>query len=222
MTSIKLPVTLQLYKAHTISELKIFTEFINHNSVHITSLQEIFERRYNEGAPPSGYGEDEPTDNYWQFEHYKFHEAFPTFYLQTIFYGLYSFLETRLLSLCENIHRLKGYKIKPSDLNSDNYLDLSRKYLSLVANIDTNDLNDKWSKIRDYQKIRNCLIHNNGVVKKERLKEWQRLVENIQNVSLNSNRIAIDNDKFLLDFIELVNQYILEVLEKIKSTLNFE
>lgn len=218
LTNKHIPLALQLYRGHITSELSSFKDFINQSGENIISIQNKFEELYNSEIKSSDVSDDEPKDDYWNYEYYKIHEIFPSFYRQSTFIGLYSFFETRLSSLCEIMQRIKEYKIKISD--GDNYIEKSKKYLKLVVGIDTEDLNSHWAKIVDYRKIRNCLVHHNGHTNKQ--KDWEGIIQRIAHIELISNRINIVDDIFLLNFIDIISEYIKVILDKIKNEIDFE
>ncbi len=220
LTDKHIPLTLQLFRGHFSSELSSYKEFINQSSQNIISIQNKFEELYNSEIETTVESDDEPKDDYWNYEHYKVHEIFPSFYRQSTFIGLYSFFETRLHSLCENMQRIKEYKIKLSDISGDNNTEKSKKYLKLVVGIDTVDLNYLWAKIADYRKIRNCLVHHNGHTKKQ--EDWEGIIRRINHIELISNRISIVDNIFLLNFIEIISEYIKGILDKIKNEIDFE
>ena len=220
LTNKHIPLALQLYRGHITSELCSFKDFINKSGKNIILIQNKFEKLYNSEIKSSDVSADKPNDDYWNYEYYKVHEIFPSFYRQSTFIGLYSFFETRLRSLCENMQRIKEYKIKISDINGETYIEQSKKYLKLVVGIDTKDLNSHWAKITGYRKIRNCLVHNNGHINKQQY--WQGIIQRITHIELISNRINIVDDIFLLDFIEIITEYIKVILDKINNEIAFE
>ena len=214
----RLPFALQLFKGHTFSELSSLKDFIDHSGEAIFIAQDKFEKLYNSVVIISDESDDEPKDIYWNYEYHKIHEIFPSFYRHSTFIGLYSFLETRLYSLCDNMQRLKEYKIK---LSGGSNIEKSKKYFTLVVGINTEDLNKFWAKLTDYRKIRNCLVHNNGFIKDKR-QTWEEIIIRISYLELNSTKIQIADDKFLLNFIELVKQYLSALLNKISVEIDFD
>lgn len=224
LTDKHLPFALQLYKGHTSSELNSFRNFINLNGENILAAQNKFEELYSSEIQNNGVSDNQPKDDYWNYEFIKVYEIFPSFYRQSTFIGLYSFFETRLYSLCDNLQRIKEYKLKLTDLNGNNYIEKSKKYLKLVVSLELNneDLNILWTQIKDYQKIRNCLVHNNGYVIKADQQTFVEITRRIHYTELSSCRIQIIDDRFLLDFIETIEGYLLKLIDKIRKEIDFE
>ena len=220
LTDKHIPLTLQLFRGHFSSELSSYKEFINQSSQNIISIQNKFEELYNSEIESTDESDDEPKDDYWNYEHYKVHEIFPSFYRQSTFIGLYSLFETRLCALCENIQRVKEYEKALSAINGYTDIEKCKKYLNLVVGINTDNLNSPWSKIADYQKIRKCIVHHNGCTNQQRY--WEGIIQRITHLELISNRIIIVDDRFLLNFIEIISEYMKGILDKIKNEIDFE
>jgi hypothetical protein len=223
MTPKKLPFVLQIFKMHTFTELNSFRDYITHSSVRIDKAQQDFEKEYKKFNKKHSKDEDDSGwIDYWSEEHIKFHEVFPTLFRQSTFISLYSFLETRLQSLCNNPQRTYSYKIKISDLSGENYIEKSKKYLKLVVGLNLDDLNTHWTNITNYQKIRNCFVHTNGniMVDKTQPLNKQKFYEAVKkntDLSINSSgEIKIENDTFLIKFIKVIEDYLTALLEKIK------
>lgn len=223
LTDKHLPLALQLHRGHTSSELSSFTAFINLSGENILLAQNKFEELYNSEIEINNESDDQPKDDYWNYEYIKVHEIFPSFYRQSTFIGLYSFLETRLYSLCDNLHRVKGL----CNLSGDTRIENSKIYLKneLGIEINTNDLKIFWDTIKDFQKIRNCLVHNNGYLTYLAINKQQTLrviISKNPYSELSSNRIQITDDKFLLDFIGIIKEYLLALFDKISKEIDFE
>ncbi len=224
MITSKLPFVLQLYKMHTFTELSSFNEYISHSIASINNAQQEFEDEYKKfESKHSNEEDDSGWIDYWSEEHIKFHEIFPTFFRQSTFISLYSFLETRLQSLCNNLQRTKQYNIKISDLAGENYIEKSKKYLKLVVGLNLDDLNTQWTKITDYQKIRNCFVHANGNIITDKTqpldkqKFYQAAKKNTDLKIESSGEVKIENDAFLTKFIKVIEDYLKALLEKIKN-----
>ncbi len=219
------PLTFRLYRAHTSSELTSLKEYINHSAKSILSAQQDFEREYAQETK----GEVNPSEqDYWDHEYYKVIEIFPSFYRQSTFIGLYSFLEERLNSLCDQLRRFKKYKIKLSDLSGENIIEKSKKYLRLVVDLEIEGLDTLWLKITEYQKIRNCFVHlNSSIIRDKELPlEKQKLYPIVKaNPDLElkpGGIIDIVNDNFLLQFILTIRSYISSLLDKIEDQVAFD
>ncbi len=216
MSAKHFPLILQLYRGHTSSELDSFKDYIVHSSENILTTQVEFEKLFS-----SEESTDESQDDYWNHEYHKLNDIFPYFFRQSTFIGLYSFLENRLYSLCDNLQRIKGYKIKISDLNGKNYIEKSKKYLKLIVGLETDDMNALWNKITEYQKIRNCLVHSNGSINDNQ--PLYKIVAANSSLELDSNnKIQITSDDFLLSFISIIKDYIMLLYDKIKDQTEFD
>lgn len=189
------------------------------------NAQQEFEKEFNKSEITNE--RDSSQDTYWDHEYLKINEIFPSFFRQTTFIGLYSFLETRLHSLCDNLQRFKNYDTKISESKGKNYIEKSKTYLKLVAGLDLDDLNTEWTKIKNYQKIRNCFVHCNGNVmadKSQPLDKQKFFAPVKSNINLGievDGTIKILNNNFLLNFINVIEIYLRSLLDKLKNHLGF-
>lgn len=218
-----LPLALQLYRGHTSSELSSFMNLISLSGENILAAQNKFEELYNSEIETNDESNNQLKDDYWNYEYVKVYEIFPSFYRQSTFIGLYSFFETRLYSLCDNLRRLKEL----SRLSGDTRIENSKIYLKneLGIEINANDLKIFWDKIKDFQKIRNCIVHNNGNLTYLALNNQQNLrliISKNSYTEISSNGIQITDDRFLLDFIGIIKEYLLALIDKIRNEIDFE
>jgi hypothetical protein len=63
-------------------------------------------------------------------------------------------------------------------------------------------------------------VHHNGHTKKQ--EDWEGIIRRINHIELISNRISIVDNIFLLNFIEIISEYIKGILDKIKNEIDFE
>ncbi|RKS21771.1 hypothetical protein CLV94_2406 [Flavobacterium endophyticum] len=85
---------------------------------------------------------------------------------------IFSFYEARLKSLCEMIEVEFNFKIKINDLNSYKG-DLLKywTYLSKVYEMPTESLQELFDPLIRQKKIRNIIVHQDGIISEKHLKE---------------------------------------------------
>lgn len=108
---------------------------------------------------------------------------------------LHTVFETRLRDLCSTIRRERNLPIALSDLRGS-AIEQARGYLSKLASIPVGGYAD-WAPIRNFQKIRDCIVHDYGFVKRadDRFRRVVQIVDSDQGLSLNDwNRICPSHD----------------------------
>lgn len=95
--------------------------------------------------------------------------------------NMMSWLEWWTAAQCEYFREKKGLSISYQDLCQDpkvrgNWLDLTKKYLSQHLKIDFSASPPGWDSIKKSWKLRNCVVHNNGLLKGRSDKETEIIV----------------------------------------------
>ncbi len=212
-------------KNQWISELDAFTDYISHSNKSISDAQRQFEQQLSTTNDSEKtkiiIGSDQMQ------EHSKLNSIFPHFFRLSTFVGLQFSLENRLTVLCSRIHESKKFKIKASDLRGENIIEKSRQYLSLVIGLDLDSLNNEWTILKDYIKIRNCIVHNNSRVFNEKDKMQQKEQELYKTMSkYPSLRVEdyglfyITDDKFLHDVVAIHKTYLTKLLDIADSSIS--
>lgn len=81
---------------------------------------------------------------------------------------LYGFLENWLKRLC-NYHHNQGFvNLTVNDLAGSNYMEKSRRYLTLIAEVPFATIENQWERISQIQKLRNCIAHQGSDIKKNK------------------------------------------------------
>jgi len=89
-------------------------------------------------------------------------DIFSNILRRSFFVAIYSLIEAQLNAICHDQERAKGLESSVEDLTEpDKGIGRARKYLVNEARIRFPD-SPEWNKLRGYQKLRNCIIHNEG------------------------------------------------------------
>lgn len=83
--------------------------------------------------------------------------------LNSIYITAYSYFERHLYSLANIVEDRTSNKIKIKDFG-DNGIRQYRKYLHLIGKLKSAEQNINWQKIELFQKVRNKLTHNGGII----------------------------------------------------------
>lgn len=119
--------------------------------------------------------------------------------------SIYTYLEFFLENFCKKVHKYNKKSISPKDL-SGNGIFRSKAYLEKILLINFSSLDSEWDEIVKLNKIRNFLIHSNGVATSEETKS--KICEAIQGIS--GVELEEDHLKVSSGYIE----HILSVIEK--------
>ncbi len=219
-----IPMILSIQRHSISNETDIFKEYIIDNRTNINKVKEEFIKRVNvelEKYP----GQEQDIHEHYEDQYYQYTEFYPAIFNNSTLLSLYSFFELNLKELCHTMETYQGLRIKLKDLSGQNYVEKSRRYLELVVGIDLSDLQSTWEKITFYQRIRNKIAHNNSsiVEKKGPITSqplYNAVVANSDLKLKESNgTIIISNDKFLIDFCDIIQQYLVPVILKIESKI---
>lgn len=82
-------------------------------------------------------------------------------YRKSTLVALYSFLEHSLNELCGHLFRTNAFAIPVTDLRGEGIV-RARDYLKKFISVDFSLLNDEWKHLKEFNKIRNCIVHSDG------------------------------------------------------------
>ena len=146
---------------------------------------------------------------------------FPNILNQSVYLTIYSTFENEFFKLCEWCQKAENLKIGPKDIKEQNYIGQCRKYITKVLDINLDSLNEKWTKIRKYQLIRNSIAHNNGIIKSPK-NDILKFIENSNGISFDSEKssIKMESIDFLKTLIDKLTDFLSETAEKIMKEKN--
>lgn len=204
-------------------ELKEIEGYLNEISTDLIEKQQRLEEDYkNANAQVEDESEFNP-DFFFDDEIYKYFKVFPVYTFNPLLLTLYGQFETWLKKLCDLDHRKGFSKVKVSDLAGNNYIDKSRKYLELIAEVNVSTSDPTWIRITEIQKIRNCIAHNNSSIRRNKQISIEK--QELYSVLLNDNRIELDKEKgdfyikdkeFLFEVISLIKKYLFDLIENLQ------
>ncbi len=90
-----------------------------------------------------------------------FKEKFPSMQRSSSLISLFGFLENELDKLCALVQVTSKNPVELKDIIGKG-IERSTKYLIKVGKLDNIKQNDSWRKIKEIQKIRNLVVHNDG------------------------------------------------------------
>ncbi len=166
--------------------LRILEEFLS-------EYKQNFETNVSSTAATLGKEEKEQYLEHSAELYSTFGKDFPRILRYSSFTFLYSLVEANLENICNYLEPSCGPALKES---SDRGIERSKKYLKNVIKIKFPDTTSEWNEIKNYKYIRNCIVHNQGV-----LTNWSKSVTIKAYINCTQNvEVYNDND---LEKIEL-------------------
>jgi hypothetical protein len=149
-----------------------FIEFRNYYQMIENSLASEADKRishFNEkfedmvaGVKEEGYAaylDQQFAEQVTQLSYY-FPHAFRSSFLIQVF----SFIEFELKEICNHHHDNQKTAISLADVKGNSDLDKAKLYLTKICRVDINDLKPEWDYLLEVRKLRNTLVHHNGVL----------------------------------------------------------
>lgn len=149
-------------------------------------------------------------------------------YRNSIVYQLFSFLELELKYFCNRYRNEFLFEIE--DLKGSAIMDNFSLYLKRTKIRDIGNLNPEWEYIDNFRILRNCFIHQDGVIKSSVGKNFKKIqsfskdnftlknIGKVKEYDTENRLIEIDDEIF---YIILSNkEFIQKTIEKIESFLD--
>lgn len=207
-------------------ELENIKSFIEEISGYITDKQTEIEKSYDSAMKDFQNDSDEDIDPGFYFDDdiHKYNEVFPKHYFNPLLLSLYGLFENWLKRLCD-IDSKRGFSnVKVKDLAGSNYIEKSRKYLSIVADLNLSETENDWQRIKQIQKVRNAIAHNDSNIKTDKNRELKK--QELYSYLKKDNRIKLNESigtfyikdkEYLYEAIELIEKYLIYVISNLSS-----
>lgn len=111
-------------------------------------------------------------------EEHKLEDIFPNMLRRSFFVAIYSLIEMQLNEICREQERTKELPLPLERVKAlDRSIQRAKAYLMDVARICFPE-SSEWDELLKYQKLRNCIVHNEGKLKSlpKKYKEAQERV----------------------------------------------
>lgn len=112
----------------------------------------------------------------------QFQIVFPEILWKSIFLSIYFLTENSLDQICNNLEKVKNNSLSLKDI-SGNGIYRSSNYLKKVCDISSCFGSKEWHTIMDFNKIRNVLVHSDGVFPKENIR-LTKIISKYKEISL--------------------------------------
>jgi len=125
-----------------------------------THVDEQVKQLIQEGIPPNEI--DDINESYGE-QHWDYAETFPGILRNSFFVSAYSLLEHKMALFCSWLKKDNNISKDWSELRGST-LDKFKSYCKLAhLTLDYTDQN--WEEINYYRIVRNCIVHNRGLIK---------------------------------------------------------
>ncbi|MDZ5784465.1 hypothetical protein [Marinococcus luteus] len=175
----------------TTIELQNFLAYVENNEIYFNSelkkTEEILRSmKYRDELSDEEFDNvlDEAVDN-----HNFYNEVFPEIMRNSTLISLFSFFENTLVSYCE---KYKGSEKKLEDMNGGSTIDKVKKYIKEFINKEFDSNSKEWMFIKDLQKVRNCIVHQNSIIEDSKHKKA------IYNIIEKNSKLEIYKGKIII------------------------
>jgi hypothetical protein len=119
-------------------------------------------------AQAKAISDDSERNEFYEYqsnEYWKLNESFVRILRNSFLITIFSFMENRIDAICDKLQKKHRMQISWRDLRGD-ILDRGALYIENFVGHSPNEIS-VWSNIRNYQKIRNSIVHNDGQIQEE-------------------------------------------------------
>lgn len=207
-----LPITIdEWFRSHRLDELK---NYLDVTEKYLQKAKTDFEEWSHEQVKrlPSEQQQefyDLYYDDYWRYK-----EKFPRILRNSFLVSALTLLEYEMNIICRRLKKEQQIPINPSDLRG-NTLEQAKLYFKLAElNLTFND--KTWQEINNYYLIRNCIVHNNGLIKGSRYETKLRAYTIRTKIT---DKLIVFPEVRPHDQIALTDQFCKQVVETIQIFL---
>ena len=160
------------------------------------------------------------SNDYWEYA-----ETFPRTLRSSFFVSAYSLLESKMALICRQLKKDKQIPISWSDLKGST-LDQFKFYCKL-AGLEISYNSKSWQKIQHYCMLRNCIVHNRGLIQGARQERELQAYANRKNI-IDDTLIGVSirwqaqialTEGFCKEVIETIQDFLVELEKKITKTI---
>ncbi|MCY7771226.1 hypothetical protein MOB66_07045 [Bacillus haynesii] len=142
------------------------------------------------------------------------HKELSKLFRYSILMIVHSFLEEKIIELCEedtdeNEYKTKWESFKKNKKNKGSTLEKSRRFIKEELKRNFPDNNDAWTRIGSVNLIRNCLVHCGGYVyRHQNPRRVEKAINKIDGIDIGAyNRIVIQKD-FCSNYLRTINEFL--------------
>lgn len=198
-------------------EISLFKEYLEESLSSIKHLQDKFKLSIADFKSESPEIMHE-FENHCTEQFEKFGLMYPNLLNNSMLITIYSYFETKLKVLYEQI--VKIIPGLPKLKRNKSLIESYKSYITGNLHINLDDFNDEWNYIVSYKNIRNLIVHNNSTVE-EVNRDMINYINNHEYLELNSSNgsVFIIDNKYLMDFCDLIKIYLDAIYSKAEDKI---
>lgn len=140
--------------------------------------------------------------------------------MNSTFITSFSLFESSFNRICKYAQKEKGIKLSLEDINGHGIIEKCKKYIEKVIETDLNSLNENWIKLKNYNKIRNLIVHNSANFKKDKSKPSEEqdlypLLNTSPSIAFKNEKLGtfyIQDNKFIIEFCDIALKFLSDVI----------
>ena len=211
-------------------DIDLYNNYISKNASIITDIKDKIEKEFVELAKKvKDESEEMSLDSEKSSILETEYHGFKDINYKTLVIHIYSFLESNLRELAIITETKLNLPLNYKDIKADDQsLKLYKKYFEKVGTIVySKEIIDNWTLLGKYQTVRNAIAHNykcdwSENTLQNRIIELGKLIDtnsSLRKDTYNETFIICEN-KFLSDFIELVNKFLVQLFDVVQEKIN--
>ncbi len=156
------------YSDFQIGELRKYLD-----TVETLLKKELDEFRQRVDAAAKSIDNPKERDEYYEFhsdDYWRLDESFVRMVRNSFFVMCLSFVEDKLENICDNLKNEHKKKLGWRDIRGDVW-DKANLYIETLTGEAPKSIK-VWEKIKTHQKLRNCIVHENGKLQDEDLMRY--------------------------------------------------
>lgn len=139
----------------------------------------------------------------------------PNIFNKSAVVTLYTCLEHNLIEFCNLCQHFLKTNISVADFNGEGIFK-AKRYLTKLMDIDFGT-SQEWEFMTQFNKLRNCIVHANGVVKKGTQNELMNYIKNSPTLSLNQEINLIISMQYLTEVIHNIRVFFQWLYKKLEN-----
>lgn len=203
-----------LVRADILNKLNIFKDYKSRiEEKYDQELTELHEKYIEQAKGLNEYElgvfrEDTAEDRFY------IEDIYTKIHVRSTLVTLYSFLENSLNRLCNQLESRNSYPLKLNELRGDGIF-RAKLFLEKLALIDFRPVNPEWMKISDMNKLRNCIIHCEGNIKKTKNESAiKEIIKKNKSLECHFSSELIVKKEYVDELILTIEKLITELFEQ--------
>lgn len=202
-----------IYRRVVADRISEFDDYTRELETKFEEDKEHLEKRFAEITKELSAEEESEISDYLSDEYYVIEEIHIGMFRKSTLVSLYSFLENSMSVLCNYVQVRESYRLKLDDLKGRG-IERARRYLEKVADINFDSLNDEWGKLKNLNRVRNCIVHADGHV--DQSETLENIVTSTSGLSLKDDLIKVER-KYVDDITMVIKKFLDELIVSMET-----